>query len=448
VLATEPLVYWASLWLSVSVKCLFVYIVAGGLCIFLLRHRPAWRATIWLLTLGSFAWLAVLEWAAGTPPSGMSLARELSGLPLVPAANLYAVASLVLLGLVVHSAIRLRLLRSYALPLDIHLATPPFTGASGPQRQSIETYMSHLLHEVALCSSGQVAVPTSFGVLNPAIVIPAAPPGAVYRQFARAAVVHEFIAVLRFDALWVLLARLVQCAFFVHPVVWLAFRHYCLAREKVCDCWTVRTTRDAAEYESYLLALHRAARRTGLMWLDTPMTRASDRATRRRITDLQQDDRLESVSIYSVVAVLVAWMLMLAVLAGVDRPMFWTEAGLIWHAPPILIGVTTAVVAGVALIVIALVARARRPRFLPPVEGLAARSRQTLTECMHWLSREWQDVSFVVSLSARRLGPLLFLVLLLALTLTLWRLAGSSDPVDVFDRLGSGEALPYEPRWR
>jgi hypothetical protein len=407
----------------VSIKCIALYAIGGGVSILFLRHRPAGRAMLWLLVIWSFVWLTVLQAANPDVRPAAALVEALPDGLRMAAGHIYAIVAMALTGCVVNAGIRLRLLRIYSTPMDIHL------------RLSGDTYSTlhcpQLAHQAALYSSGQLAIPTSFGVLAPAIIVPASPPGTIYRHFARAAVVHEFIAVMRFDALWTLLARLVQCLYFAHPVVWLAFCHYCVAREQVCDRWTVRATGNAAEYEGHLLALAgQAVRRPGFMYLDTPMSRGSRAATHRRIANLQHDDYPSAMSIHPAAVALVAWLLLLAGIAGINWPVNRVGTGPVWQLEPMLMGITAAAVAGVGLSAVIVLGRKRRARLVPPIDGLAGQSRATIADCVQWLTREWRDVQMLLGVTARRLEPVLLVALLLAATALLWVVASPSERTD------------------
>ncbi len=403
----QSLAYWAGLWLTVSIKGTAVYLLGTCTNLTLFRHRPAWRAFVWLGAIGSFAWLTILELIGGRQPWLADLVPATSTV-LRLAAHAYLLIAVALIGMIVHSAIRLSLLKTYASPLPVELMMPDANAAGTA---------AELLKRVRLYSSGQVSVPTSFGVLRPAIALPPAPRGTIYRQLIQAALVFELIVVLRFDALWTLLIRIVQCAYFPHPLVWLANKQLCAAREQACDRWTVRAIADAGGYESDLLAMANTAQVKPVpMSLDTPMIGAGLSSIHRRIGLMQSDDRPESVSAWPGIAVLVGGMTLLALLASVGG----ASSAPVISVRVLLIGITAALSVGVGLAVTVLAAGIRKPQMLPPLDGLAGRSRYTLAECVEHMSRELQDLQLILGTAARRLGPVLLVIGILAATITLW----------------------------
>ncbi|MBI4578413.1 MAG: M56 family metallopeptidase [Planctomycetes bacterium] len=433
----DLLARWTGLWLTVSLKCLVVYVVVVGISVAFLRERPSWRAFVWLMTIASFAWLSVLEWSSNGAGAASQWAAGLPHLVLLGVWNAYLAGSVVLAGLVAHSAVRLRLLRTYAATLPADLAGP---GSAGLE------VASRLFKQIGLYSSGQIEVPTSFGILRPAIVLPLPPSGTIYRHFVRAAIIHELITILRFDALWMLLVRVVQCAFFPHPVVWLAYRRYCVAREQACDRWTVRTTAAATEYDAHLAALARVARPRTLMALDAPMVGTGLAGLRRRLAILREDAPPESLGAWPTTLAVATALLMLAVVASIDWPPTASASQTIVRARPLLMGTTAAITATVGLAAIIAGTRVARPRLVPPVDGLAARSRQTITECVERVAEEWQELQAIVSLTARRLEPILLVLLILAATIGAWIMVSPAEP-------GPAGHLPpevrqLEYRWR
>ena len=422
-MAPESLISLACLWLTVSIKVAVVYAVARLASVTVARDRPAWRSFLWVAVLASFPGLTLLEWT-GTRPNSILRAFlvELPDDVLAFAVHVCAGGSVMLLGLLAHSAVRLSLLRSYSSPLEVVLP------AEWKHKTRVAAH-SYLLQTVALLRNGQISAPTSFGLLRPVIVLSDPPVGTVYRHFVRAALVHELIKTLRFDALWVLLARLVQCAFFAHPLAWRAFRHYCLAREQVCDRWAVRTTGEISEYEDCLLSMARQSPRWIAMSLDMPMDGTTPRDMRLRIRDLQNHERSESLAPWASLVAVVGWMLLLAVVAAVNVAPAegHATAGLVFHMRPMLVGLTATILAGGALGIGILLSRCRSTQLTPPIDGIAGRSRQTLVECVQRIEREWQSVRASIWGTARRLELVLFMVFVLAATVSLWWVAGGGE---------------------
>ncbi len=431
--------YWTGLWLTVAARCTLVYVLAGCLSLTLLRHRPAWRSFVWLITLASFVWLPILEWTVGQRPAGVALVQACSASLLSWAWQAYLLTTLILLGLVVHAAIRLRLIQSYASYLPVDLSLPDQHGSSA---------VRHLLQQVGLYCTGQLEVPTAFGILRPVILLPVPIVGTIYRHFVRAALIHEFITILRFDALWTLLARLLQCAFFAHPLVWLAYHHYCRAREEACDRWTVRTTDDVLDYELHLAALAGTAPAHMLMSIDTPMRGLDARAVRRRVQRLQNEDRPESVRAWPGTAALTASLLLLAVIASLPLASPIPETGWALHRQPLWVGMSCAAAAGVGLTAVIVVARSRRPYLTPPVDGLAGRSHQTIADCVERVAREWESLQVVLEGTLQRLIPVLLVAAALVATISLWLMVSTGEQWDPMRSIDEVRPHDHAQPWR
>jgi beta-lactamase regulating signal transducer with metallopeptidase domain len=441
----DLLIRWAAVGLTVSLKCILIYLIAWTFAATFARHRPAWRSFLWMAVIASFPCLTILE-AMNADSSSLAIALldDISELQLILAANAYMGVCLVLLGLVIHSAIRLNLLRSYSGPLDVSLER------SDDDETAAAVPTPCLLLGTGLYTNGQLSCPTSFGILWPSIIIPEPPVGTIYGHFVRAALIHELIKTLRFDALWTLLARLVQCVYFIHPLVWLAFRQYCLAREQVCDRWTVRTTTEVSEYEVHLLAVGRSLRRRVPMSIDAPMDWTGPRGMRARIRDLQNYEWPESLPPWPTVAATVGWMLLLAVVAGVTVEPTAGGYGPAVRLWSMLMGAAGAFTAGGILAVFILIARSRRACLTPPIDGLAGRSRQTLADCVLRLEREWQDIQTAIGGTARRLEPLLLVLIVMAATVGFWWMAAPSRASEEAYMRGSiplSEASFRELQW-
>lgn len=440
-MTSESLISFAGLWLTVSLKGVLVYAIAWLLAVTVAKDRAAWRSFLWMAVLAGFPALTLLEWTGSTPDAAVYRALHALPAPLLSAlVHSYLFISVVLAGLMVHSMVRLRLLRAYAAPLDATL----YSAEDDEQPECLGT--PFLLQSVEVLRSGQIDAPTSFGILKPVIVLPEPVAGTIYKHFVRAALIHELIKVLRFDALWTLLARAVQCMYFAHPLVWTAFRNYGLAREQVCDRWTVHTTDEVSEYELCLLAVTHTARSPAPLALDMPMNWTGPAGMRARIIDLQQDHRPESLQPWPTVAAAVVWMLVLAAMASWNIEATGSTGVFTIAAWPMLMGAAGALIAGAVLAFIQLTVRARRTRMSPPIDGMAARSRQTLVDCVHRLEKEWQQFQSTLGGTARRLEPVFLVLVVMIATMGLWLMASSTGGGSPFPA-GVPEASLHEQRW-
>jgi beta-lactamase regulating signal transducer with metallopeptidase domain len=86
------------------------------------------------------------------------------------------------------------------------------------------------LLEVAGCGS-----PVLVGILRPAIVVPAETRRRLNASEQAMVFGHELAHIRHGDLLWALVAALVRCVFFFHPLVWLSERQLKMAQEMAAD---------------------------------------------------------------------------------------------------------------------------------------------------------------------------------------------------------------------
>jgi uncharacterized protein (TIGR03435 family) len=147
--------------------------------------------------------------------------------------------------------------------------------ADGAPRRPIEV----LRHDA-------IASPMTCGLLRPAIVLPADAPAWSPEDLQRA-IVHELEHVRRGDWFTQLAARAIGVCYWVHPLVWIAWRQLVLEAERACDDAVVRRS-DAAAYADQLVLL--AERLSASGQPQPAMAGRHDLATRvRAVLDTTQD---------------------------------------------------------------------------------------------------------------------------------------------------------------
>jgi len=100
--------------------------------------------------------------------------------------------------------------------------------------------------------------PAVLGILRPVVLLPEAA-GAWPAAILGPVLLHEFVHVRRRDPLVVLLAAVARCAWFFHPLAWLAAARLAETRELLCDGEVLRRLGDG---NRYLEALVRVAEET------------------------------------------------------------------------------------------------------------------------------------------------------------------------------------------
>jgi TonB family protein len=127
-----------------------------------------------------------------------------------------------------------------------------------------------------------IPVPMAWGIVRPVALLPESsrdwPAGRL-----RTVLLHELMHVKRHDLLAQTLAQVTCCAFWFHPLVWLAARELRKERERACDDAVLNRGVAAAEYAGHLMELARSlsSRRSALS--DAPaMAETSDLELRVR----------------------------------------------------------------------------------------------------------------------------------------------------------------------
>jgi beta-lactamase regulating signal transducer with metallopeptidase domain len=102
----------------------------------------------------------------------------------------------------------------------------------------------------------QVAVPITWGILYPMILLPRNAQEWVHER-RRLVLVHEMAHVKRFDAFTQLLAQVTTAIFWFSPFVWLADRRLRIEREHACDDTVLRHGTEPSRYADELLQMVR-----------------------------------------------------------------------------------------------------------------------------------------------------------------------------------------------
>ncbi len=121
-----------------------------------------------------------------------------------------------------------------------------------------------LRRPVVLARSTFVSVPAVVGEFRPMILLPASSEVVAPTEHAEAILLHELAHVRRGDYAWNLLLRVVQAAYWPHPLVWLLGKAVIDSRERACDAYCVHQLGGHSAYRSALLAMAETlARRPG-----------------------------------------------------------------------------------------------------------------------------------------------------------------------------------------
>lgn len=114
-----------------------------------------------------------------------------------------------------------------------------------------------LRRPVALVVSDELPEPGVWGVLRPAVVLPAGVAEHLDPAELEAVILHELIHVRRWDNLVATVQRVLCCLFWFHPLLWLLERRLLVERERVCDERVVALSGAARPYARGLLKVLR-----------------------------------------------------------------------------------------------------------------------------------------------------------------------------------------------
>ena len=174
---------------------------------------------------------------------GSTLIRAISA--VAPIAWLIGVMAQ--LGRMLTSRVRLRQLRKQAA----RIVAPRFQALIGEIGRGIR-----MTGEVELLSSGRVRTPVAFGILRPAVMLPA---GADSWSNTRLRIVltHELAHIRRRDALTHVIGELAGAIHWYNPLVWYAVDRLILERERACDDEVVQGGTPGIDYAHHLVSLAR-----------------------------------------------------------------------------------------------------------------------------------------------------------------------------------------------
>jgi beta-lactamase regulating signal transducer with metallopeptidase domain len=113
--------------------------------------------------------------------------------------------------------------------------------------------------DVTLLESDDAAMPMTWGVLSPVLLLPAG--GDEWPEWKRRNILlHELAHVERFDCLSQLVAQIACALYWFNPLVWVAARRMRVERELACDDRVIDAGSRASDYAGHLLDVARSLR--------------------------------------------------------------------------------------------------------------------------------------------------------------------------------------------
>jgi TonB family protein len=153
--------------------------------------------------------------------------------------------------------------------------------------------------EADLRISDDISSPVTFGLLRPAVLLPANF-SELDESVQEAVLCHEILHVRRRDWLFTLVEELVRSVFWFHPAIWWLLGEIGLAREQVVDRQVVELTRSRDQYVDALLAIAGAKPRLDLAPAPLFLRR---RHLKQRVVSIMKEVRMSKMrSVSSLVA--------------------------------------------------------------------------------------------------------------------------------------------------
>jgi beta-lactamase regulating signal transducer with metallopeptidase domain len=129
----------------------------------------------------------------------------------------------------------------------------------GTARMNEIAFAAGIRRPVLVTLSGKLSVPMTYGFARQIIILPAAARGWSADALQRA-LRHELEHVRRDDWAAQLLARVAVAIYWPQPLVWIAWRRFCLEAERACDDAVVTMGTPSEDYAEQLVALARGLR--------------------------------------------------------------------------------------------------------------------------------------------------------------------------------------------
>jgi TonB family protein len=162
--------------------------------------------------------------------------------------------------------------------------------------------------------SAETPMPLAWGILRPLILLPQSATEWPADRL-RSVLLHEATHHRRHDLLAQAIAQLACCAYWFHPLAWLALARQRAEREHACDDAVLRHGVPAHDYAEHLVEAARSAAASRPCWADAPAMAEASGLERRVLAVLERNANRRPLTAVAAIAVAIAFVLVLAPLS-------------------------------------------------------------------------------------------------------------------------------------
>jgi beta-lactamase regulating signal transducer with metallopeptidase domain len=178
--------------------------------------------------------------------------------------------------------------------------------------------LKSLKRKVRMVKSKGIAVPMTWGVLKPVVLMP---PSSCQWPLEQCSSVlfHELSHVKRWDFLTAVLCRISCCLYWFNPLSWMVFKRLRMEQEKACDEMVLQTGIKPSTYASSLLSLKQAIDNRHYRQIPALGMAGSSELHERLTTILEKQIKIKEIKMKTKMMLLILIVLAVA-LIGTARP--------------------------------------------------------------------------------------------------------------------------------
>jgi hypothetical protein len=180
------------------------------------------------------------------------------------------------------------------------------------------TTLKSLKRKVRLVKSRGIAVPMTWGVLKPVVLMPPSSSQWPLEQCS-SVLFHELSHVKRWDFPVTLLCRISCCLYWFNPLSWMAFKRLRMEQEKACDQMVLQTGIKPSTYASSLLSLKQAIDNRHYQPVTALGMAGGSELHERLTTILEKQIKIKEIKMKTKIMLLILIVLAVA-LIGTARP--------------------------------------------------------------------------------------------------------------------------------